>query len=140
VDDLRERIARVAKELQLSCLATVTEEGKPWVRYVMTAADDDLTLRCATFADARKVKQIENDPEVHLTCGVSDPTHMQPYLQIQAKARLSTDEQERHAFWNPSLEQIFDGPDDPKYAVLIITPYRIEYCSPASLEAEVWEA
>jgi general stress protein 26 len=139
VDDLRERIASVAKDLQLSCLATITEEGKPWVRYVMTTADEELTLRCATFAEARKVKQIAANAEVHLTCGVSDPTQMQPYLQIQAKARVSSDESERRAFWNPSLEQIFDGPDDPKYAVILMTPYRIEYCSPGSLEAEVWE-
>ena len=138
--DLRERITDVVKQLQLSCLATVTEEGKPWVRYVMTAAGDDLTVRCATFAAARKVKQIENHPEVHLTCGVSDPTQMQPYLQIQAKARVTTDEAERHGFWNPSLGHIFDGPDDPNFAVIIMTPYRIEYWSPGNFEPEVWEA
>ena len=137
---LRERIADVVKQLQLSCLATVTEDGKPWVRYVMTAAGDDLTVRCATFASARKVKQIEKNPEVHLTCGVSDPTQMRPYLQIQAKAQVSTDEAERRGFWNPSLAQIFDGADDPNYAVIVIIPYRIEYWSPGSFEPEVWEA
>lgn len=140
MNDLKARIAEVVRPLQLSCLATVTEEGKPWVRYVMTRADDDLTIRCATFASARKVKQIESNPEVHVTCGVTDPTNMKPYLQVQARGRSTTEEAERHAFWNESLQGIFEGPDDPRYAVLEMTPYRIEYWSTESFEPEVWEA
>ena len=140
MSDLKQRILNITQPLQLASLATVTEEGKPWVRYVMAVSDDGLTLRCATFAGARKVKQIEKNPEVHLTCGVTDPAVMKPYLQIQAKARLTTDEAERHGFWNESLQGIFDGPDDPKYGILIMTPYRIEYCSPDSSELEVWES
>ena len=140
MSDLKQRILQITQRLQLASLATVTEEGKPWVRYVMAVSDDGLTMRCATFAGARKVKQIDNNPEVHLTCGVTDPAVMKPYLQIQAKARLTTDEAERHGFWNESLQGIFDGPDDPKYGVLIMTPYRIEYCSPDSPELEVWES
>ena len=37
--------------------------------------------------------------------------------------------------WPP----FFDGPDDPKYGVIIIKPYRIEYCTPGSYEPEVLE-
>jgi len=140
VNDLKGRILEITQQLQLACLATVTEEGRPWVRYVMVVSDDGLTLRCATFAGARKVKQIEKNPEVHLTCGVTDPAVMKPYLQIQAKARLATDEAERHGFWNESLQGIFDGPDDPKYGILVMTPYRVEYWAPGSHEPEVWEA
>lgn len=140
MSDLKERILQITRQLQLACLATVTEEGKPWGRYVMAISDDDLTLRSATFAAARKVKQIENNPEVHLTCGVTDPANMKPYLQIQAKARLATDEAERHAFWNDTLKEIFDGPDDPRYGVLVMPAYRVEYWSTDSFEPEVWEA
>ena len=138
--DLKERILRITKQLQLAGLATVTEDGKPWVRYVMAASDEALTMRCATFTSARKVKQIENNPEVHLTCGVTDPAVMKPYLQIQAKARLATDEAERHGFWNETLKGIFEGPDDPNYGVLVMTAYRVEYCAPGSHAPEVWEA
>jgi general stress protein 26 len=140
LDNLKEQILEVVKPFHLTCLATVTEDGKPWVRYVMAAADDEMTLRCATFVGARKVAQIARNPEVHLTCGITDPTVMKPYLQIQARARLATGEAERHAFWNDGLQQIFDGPDDPKYGVLVMTPYRVEYCTPGSFEPEVWEA
>ena len=125
---------------QLSGLATSNEEGKPWVGYVMVVADDDLTIRCATFVSARKVEQIKANPEVHVTCGVTDPAKMAPYLQIQARATLSIDEAERHGFWSDMLAPTFEGPDDPHYSVLVMKPYRIELCEPGSMDPEVWTA
>jgi len=138
MSDLKERIRGILQTPQLAGLATVTQDGKPWVRYVMVAASDDLTLRCATFVSARKVKQIEANPEVHVTCGVTDPAKMVPYLQIQGRAALNTGKEARHGFWSEMLASIFDGPDDPKYGVLEIVPYRIEYCTVGSHEPEVW--
>lgn len=140
MSDLQERIANILMQPQLTGLATVTEDGKPWVRYVMTLASEDMVVRCATFVEARKVKQIEKNPEVHLTCGVTDPKEMVPYLQVQGRARLSTDKEVRHSFWTEMLASIFEGPDDPKYGVLEITPYRIEYCDVASFEPQIWTA
>jgi len=138
MSDLKERILSMVRQPQLAGLATVTGEGKPWVRYVMAAASEDLTLRCATFVSARKVKQIEANPEVHLTCGVTNPAEMAPYLQVQGRAKLNTSHDARHGFWSEMLAPIFDGPDDPKYGVIEIVPYRIEYCTPGSHEPEVW--
>ena len=140
MSDLKARILSILQRPQLSGLATVTEDGKPWVRYVMTAASEDMTIRCATFVSARKVKQIEKNPEIHLTCGVTNPMEMGPYLQIQGRATLNTGKEVRHAFWSDMLAPIFDGPDDPKYGVLEITPYCIEYTTPGSHEPEVWTA
>ncbi len=138
MSDLKQRILNIIHKPQLSALATVTDKNNPWVRYVVTVGDGDLVIRCATFVDSRKVKQIENDPNVHLTCGAGSLGEMQPYLQIQGQARVTTDKDERHNFWNDLLEPIFDGPDDPKYAVIVIHPYRIEYCTLGSYEPEVW--
>ena len=106
----------------------------------MIVASDGLVIRCATFRAARKVQQIEKDPEVHLNCGVTDPTQMVPYLQIQGRAKLDVSQPTRHAFWNDGLKGIFEGPDDPKYGVIEVTPYRIEYCTPGTFEPEVWTA
>ncbi|MGW8193982.1 MAG: pyridoxamine 5'-phosphate oxidase family protein [Desulforhopalus sp.] len=136
--DLQQRILDILHKPQLASLATVTEQHNPWVRYVVTVGDGDLVLRCATFLKSRKVKHIEHNPNVHLTCGVTSLMDMQPYLQIQGKARIATDRDERHNFWNDMLEPIFDGPDDPQYSVLVIVPYRIEYCTSGSYEPEVW--
>ena len=138
MDDLKQRILDMIHKPQLASLATVTEQNNPWVRYVVTVGGGDLSLRCATFIDSRKVGHIENNPNVHLTCGVSSFMEMQPYLQVQAKAFVSTEESERHGFWNDLLEPIFKGPDDPRYSIIIINPYRIEYCTPGSYEPEVW--
>ncbi|MCK5516103.1 MAG: pyridoxamine 5'-phosphate oxidase family protein [Desulfobulbaceae bacterium] len=136
--DLEQRILDIIHKPQLAALATVTEQHNPWVRYVLTVGGGDLVVRCATFVDSRKVKHIESNPDVHLTCGVNSLQEMQPYLQIQGLARVSTDKEERHGFWNDMLAPIFDGPDDPKYSIIIVEPYRIEYCIPGSYEPEVW--
>ena len=137
--DLKERILQIITQPQLSGFATVTEEGKPWVRYVMTVGGDDMEIRFASFVGARKVRQIAANAEVHLNCGVTDPAKMAPYLQIQGRARFTTEEGERHGFWSDMLAPIFSGPDDPDYGVVIVTPYRIEYLTPGNMEPEVWQ-
>lgn len=138
MSELNQRILDIIHKPQLASLASVTELNNPWVRYVVTVGDGNFILRCATLVDSRKVEQIKNNPNVHLTCGVSSFLAMQPYLQIQAKARVTTDKDERHNFWNDMIAPIFTGPDDPKYAVIIIDPYRIEYCTPGSYQPEIW--
>jgi len=140
MSDLKSRILEILRQPQLAGLATITQDGKPWVRYVMTVASPDLTIRCATFINARKVKQIAKNPEVHLTCGVTDPQKMAPYLQIQGRATLNKSRDVRHGFWTDMLAPIFSGPDDPNYGVLEIKPYYIEYCSVGTFEPEVWKA
>ena len=138
--DLKQRILDITLKPQLTNLATITEDGKPWVRYVITIGSDDMTIRCATFVTSRKVKHIGKNEEVHLSCGVDDPASMAPYLQIQGTAELAIDDAERQAMWYDELEPIFSGPDDPNYGVLVIKPYRIEYWTPEVFEPEVWEA
>jgi general stress protein 26 len=140
--NLKERILDVVKAPCLAGFATTTKDGKPWVRYMMIEASDDLTFRFSSFSNARKIAQIESNPEVHLTCGITDPTNMGPnmgpYLQIQGRAELTTDREARHAFWSDRLRVLFEGPDDPNYGVVIVQAYRIEFCH-FGLEAEVWE-
>ena len=80
MSELKHRIIEILQQPQLAALATVINEGKPWVRYVICLGQDDMTIRFATFANSRKVAQIKDNPEVHLTCGVTDPADMRPYL------------------------------------------------------------
>ena len=136
--DIQQRILEIVRRHHLACLATITPEGKPWVRYVVCEARDDLSIRFATFTRSRKVEQIQNNPEVHLTCGATAPADMKPYLQIQGRAEVHTDQAERHGFWKDSLKHYFQSPDDPNYGVVVIRPYRIELCTPGSFLPEVW--
>ncbi|KJS02478.1 MAG: hypothetical protein VR65_05295 [Desulfobulbaceae bacterium BRH_c16a] len=138
MSDLQQRILDIIHKPQLAALATVTEKNNPWVRYVAAVGDANFVIRCATLADSRKVKQIRNNPNVHLTCGVNSLLEIRPYLQIQGQARVTENHEERHRFWNDMLEPIFDGPDDPRYVVIIIEPYRIEYCTPGPYAPEIW--
>jgi general stress protein 26 len=138
MDDLKERILAIIRTPQLAGLATINDEGMPWVRYVMIVGSEDMTVRLATFINARKVGQIAANPDVHITCGVSSLTEMKPYVQIQGKAELVTTADEKQGFWNPGLANIFKGPDDPDYGVLIVKPYRIEYNIPGDMTPKIW--
>jgi general stress protein 26 len=135
--DLKDRILDLFQAPCLSALATITTDGLPWVRYVMMEGADDLTFRCATFVNARKVAQIAANPEVHVTCGIGRPTDMGPYLQIQGKAEVATDSKARKAFWSDRLSAVFKGPDDPNLGVVTVRAYRIEVCKVGS-KPEVW--
>ena len=136
---LKERILDVVKEPTLACLATTTEDGKPWVRYVIIEARDDMTFRCAAVEWGRKNLQIQNNPEVHLTCGITFKTDAGPYLQIQGRAEYSTDPETRRDFWSDRLKIIFDGPDDPKLGVITVHAYRIEFWMIGNPNYELWE-
>ena len=136
--NLKDRILALFKAPCLSVLATITKDGKPWARYVITEASDDLTFRCSSFVNGRKVAQIESNPEVHLTCGIIHPTETGPYLQIEGRAEFATDREARHSFWSDRLGVVFKGPDDPEYGVVIIRAYRIELWIVGE-EPEVWE-
>jgi len=137
--ELKEKILSKFKGPTLSILATITEDGKPWARFVTPFADENLTFWMATFINSRKVAQIKKNPEVHLTTGVSDPETAESYLQIQGRAEILTDKETKKAVWFDHLAQIFSGPDDPNYYVCKITPYRIEYQGMGMQPPEVWE-
>ncbi len=138
--ELKEKILAKLTGPTLCAVATVTDDGKPWVRYMILSADEHLTIWGATFASFRKVGEIRKNPEVHLTTGAKDMETAESYLQIQARAEILTDAAAKKAMWNDYLKNIFSGPDDPNYVVCRITPYRIEYCKMDRSPAEVWVA
>jgi len=106
-------------------LATLTEDGRPWVRTMRGVIDDKLVIRCPTFAGTQKIAQIRANPEVHLTCGDTDPSSPGSYFQIEARAVITQDAADRETAWSDLLAKWFDSVADPAYAVVRITPYRI---------------
>jgi general stress protein 26 len=135
MSDLKQKIFEVAKELQLINVATLTDDGRPWVRYVMGNADNDLVFRFCTHLGSRKVGQIRKNPNAHISLGVSDLETAKHWLQVQGIATISTSTEERN-----SLNNYFSGPDDPDYCIIIIRPSRIELGTMGSLTPEVWES
>lgn len=139
MENLGEKIYQVLKVPQVYSLATVTEQ-KPWVRYIMGYASPDLEIRFVTSLKTRKISHIEKNPEVHLSCGAKDSETTEAYLQIQGKARISTDPELCQKMWNDNLKVYFSGPEDPNYCVVVIRPYRIEYQTLTNMTPEIWEA
>ncbi|UCF09378.1 MAG: pyridoxamine 5'-phosphate oxidase family protein [Candidatus Bipolaricaulota bacterium] len=142
MNDLKNKILEVIRAHQplVASLATVAEDGRPWVRYVTPDVADDLTMTVATWLPSRKVAQIRANPEVHLACGSTDMSKPGSYLQIEARAEIVTDDAAKQAHWSDGLSAYFDGPDDPNYALLSIVPYRIEIAGMTDMGKEVWEA
>jgi general stress protein 26 len=140
MSDLREKIYKAIKEIQLMPLATVTEAGRPWVRYVTAWGSEDLTIRFVTSFKSRKVGQIKHNPEVHLTCGAQTPEATESYLQISGKAEITKQKKERQRYWNDELKAYFSGLDDPDFCICVVKPYRIEYRGMTEMKPEVWEA
>ena len=140
MSEIRQRVIEMLKVPQLCNLATITLDGKPWTRYIMVQADDAFNLRSAVCLKSRKIKQIEANPEVHVTFGINDPQDLNhPYVQIQGRAKITTDQEEKTNYWFDMLSAVFSGPDDPTYAVMIIEPYRIEFNKPGVMVPEIWE-
>jgi len=140
VSELKQKILTKMSQPTMAALATITVEGKPWVRYVTPFATEDMTIRFATGVGTRKAVQIKANPEVHLTLGVVDPMTAESYMQIQGRAAVKTDAAARQAVWFEQLKAYFSGPDDPNMAAVEITPYRIEFMTMGSMTPEVWEA
>lgn len=54
-------------------MASITTNGRPWVRYITPpAVDDDLVIWGNTLTGTRKLEQTAVNLEVHLTVGVKD--------------------------------------------------------------------
>ena len=140
MNDLKQKILAKMNEPTLAALATVMQEDRPWVRYVVARADDNLTIWFATFKKSRKVKQIQQHPEVHLVLGVNDVLKAASWVQVQGRAQILEDAATKKSKWYSMLEPIFNGPEDPNYVVCKVEPYRIEYYTMNQQKPEVWEA
>ena len=136
---LKEKILEKVKEHTLASFATVTEDGKPWTRYVVVKADEEMNIWFATFLNSRKTLQIVKNPEVHLNLGVNDPQTAVSWLQIQGRAELFEDAETKKTVWYDMLSSIFSGPDDPNYVACKVKPYRIEYYMMNMPKPEIWE-
>lgn len=126
---LKDRILKVMKGDQLAALATIAG-GRPWVRYAVSHNDGlSLNLYICTYKDSRKVAQIKNNPNVHITIGGNMDNLDAPYVQIAARARVRQDAQIRKRFWCEFMRKYYSGPDDPNYVVIEARPEFIEYMS-----------
>ncbi|MCP4179511.1 MAG: pyridoxamine 5'-phosphate oxidase family protein [bacterium] len=136
---LEEKIFEVISKPHLAGFSTITKNNKPWVRYVMAYGSEDFTIRFSTILNMRKVDQIIKNPEVHMNCGITNLVDLYPYLQIVGRATVVDSQEEKSNFWDSELLNIFEGPEDPNYVVIVVKPYYIEYNLPKNpAPPEIW--
>ena len=138
MSDLKKRILDLMSTPQMVSFATVTEDGAPWARYVVGATDPELRFVFCTFIGSRKVAQIKTDPRVHIVAGGQGLEDTRTYLQYAGTAEVTRDAEIRHRLWHDQLRAYFEGPDDPNYCVVIVTPTRIEVMGMTGMDPEVW--
>ena len=140
MSELKEKIFEKMKEHTLASFATITEDGKPWTRYVVVKADDQMNIWFATFKNSRKIKQIAENPHVHLVLGVTEPQTAVSWLQVEGQAEILDDPETKNVVWYDLLSSIFSGPDDPNYVVCKVKSNRIEYFMMNMPKPEIWQA
>lgn len=136
---LKRKILAMCARPTVAVLATVTEDKRPWARYMAPTADENLDFWMSSFTDSRKTAQIRNNPHVHLTTGVTDMETASAYLQVEGDAQVITDQAVKNANWDERMRKYFRGPDDPDYCVIKISSRRIEYQTMEPVPPEVWE-
>lgn len=138
-EDLKTKITNVLGTPTMGSFATIWN-GKPWVRYVMIHTKDSLDMYFTTSKQSRKVSQLTQNPNCHITAGGNPTDFTKPYLQIEGTAEVLEDTTTKKEFWNDYLSNMFTGPTDPNYVVVHIKPKTIEYWAMGTPTPEVYTA
>jgi len=85
------------------------------------------------------VSIIKNNSNVCCLCTIDPRKFDSPMVIIVGKADIFDDPEIKRSNWRDGLKQFFTGPEDQNYLVYKITPLKIEYYAPFSLEPEVIE-
>ena len=107
MNELEEKIWNILGKKQTAALATVSQSGAPWVRYVTVRAGQDRTLNFCTGLSTRKAGEIAANPQVHLACGNLQPPDDSVFLQIAGRAEIHADAATRHKYWQEEWRRYF---------------------------------
>ncbi|NYT01662.1 MAG: pyridoxamine 5'-phosphate oxidase family protein [Methanosarcinales archaeon] len=135
---LKDRILEVMGGDHVAAIASIDQQSGrtlPAVRFMATSGQEDLRLIAATMRTSRKVQQLRKNPEVAVSIW-SGKSYEDPYVVIQASARVHEDLETRKKYWSPNLEPYFGTADNPEYVVLELVPRNIEYYH--QMQMEVW--
>lgn len=120
---LRREALDIARTAKISVLSTASR-NIPWARFMeQVKIDDDFSLWYATALSSAKVEQIKSNPKVCALIFKEDKD-----LRIFGKAKIVTDKKTKYSLWQSKWQAYFSGgKDDLQYALLKITPQKIEY-------------
>ena len=146
-DDIRDEFERRVRKTVWATVATVDRAGNPRTR-LMHPVWDGSTGYIGTLPGTLLARHVAMHPRVSLSYGdVSEPVY------VDAVAHFVDDPDERRRAWDyiKSLPEPYgfdpaaihplwaDGPGAPGWAVLKLTPVRIDiFIPPAKVNSRVW--
>lgn len=118
-----DQVKDIIADAGMAYLAT-DDNGQPRVRPMMALWSDDNTILTSTFAVARKMKQIQENPKVE-ACFVNKRLD---HCRIEGRIAISDDKPKKKMLFMkvPILRQFFPSSDDPNFVLLEIKPSKIE--------------
>ncbi|MCM3272419.1 pyridoxamine 5'-phosphate oxidase family protein [Paenibacillus elgii] len=134
-EQLEEQIMKVLDANDVCAFGTI-DGNRPKIRY-MVLFHEGLTVYLATNSRTDKVDELRENANVFVLTGY-DGTLSSEIVQMEATAKLCTDNHLKEKLWNDELSRWFEGPHDPDYIVLELNPTRIEYVKGES-EPQVWQ-
>lgn len=123
-DNLKKLYALI-RGIKFAMLTTVDARGSLRSRPMTTLeAEPDGNLWFFTAIDAPKVAETRRDEQVNL--GYSDPSDNR-YVSVSGRAEVLRDRAKIRELWRPAHKAFFEGPEDPRLALLRVTPVEAEY-------------
>lgn len=119
----------------LGYLATLTARGRPTLRPVSFFLAGRKVCFC-TGADNAKILEIKENPRVEVCLPVKRGRR-QGYYRLAGKAARVTDRRTRKLILRRvpyRLETYWEGPDDSRLAVVVLTLERSRYLPPGQLD------
>lgn len=116
--EAKETALNIMNESRTGTMATV-KGNKPHSRY-MTFINDGMTLYTPTSKETHKMEDIKENPHTHILLGYDGEGFGDDYIELEG--RVSEAEDKKDDMWREEFSAYFDGPDDPDYTLLEITP------------------
>lgn len=134
---LKDQILEVISGPHPAAVATI-DGKKPAVRFMVLAGLPDMTFVGATQKASSKVGQLKKNPDVALSIW-SGKEFSDPYVEVQATAKIHEDAATKKKYWNPMWEQYFKTPENTDFVVLVFTAGAITYHGKNMSSMEVWK-
>lgn len=129
--EAREVLKEKIEDIEIAMLITEEPDGDLRSRPMSTSEmDEDGCLWFFTSEYSPKVNEISQDHKVNLSYAKPDKNL---YVSVSGEAELVKDQNKIEERWNPILKAWFpQGLEDPKLALLKITPRQAEYWDASS--------
>lgn len=133
--DARDTALKVIDKDNIGVMATVSPDNKPQARY-MTFYNEGFILYTMTDKRTSKVEEVEAHPEAYILLGYEEGLFNKNFVEIEAEVSVTDNNELIKHLWNPAMNAIFDGKDDPNILILKLTPKNVHLRGTKNAEIE----